>query len=147
MATGLKGYPTRTSGPGTYSGEVTVTSKPGDKIALDTCNLNTSSQPVEVGRAENWFITRATAVAANTEFSFSFPAGTKKFTLKKRTGAGDLRIAVVSGQAAAGATDHLTLESLAALSEEDLKIPAGGLTIYMEMQNIANPYVEISYWT
>ena len=129
-----------------YDKDGKFTTDGSGNVCLRVCNANPPATPVEVGRAQTPAISRITAPGANTEFSFTFPTGTKKFFLKKRGGPGDLRIAWVSGQAASGSNDFITLENLAVYTEEDLKIPAPGLTIYMEMSNITDPNVEISYW-
>lgn len=77
---------------------------------------------------------------AATEYSYTFPTGTKQFEVKTRT-AGKLQLCFSAGQTT---TEFFTVPSGASLSESGLKT-AAGLTLYFQCST-PNNVLEIKHW-
>jgi len=78
---------------------------------------------------------------ANTEVSFSFPLGTKRFNLKARGGA-TLKLAYSVGMSG---TDFLTIPAGCNYFEESID-PTAAITVYFQTTS-ANSLLELVYWS
>jgi len=82
-----------------------------------------------------------TSATPNTETSFSFPAKTKRFSLKNR-GNGLLKISYTSGQS--GST-YWTIEPACTYEETEINVNTQ-VTIYLQSP-IANQTLEVISWS
>lgn len=85
-------------------------------------------------------IANVSMTSAATEYSYTFPADTKKFEIRIRSGSSLLQIAFISGQS--GST-YITIPYGASYSENDAKV--GGATIYFQSPD-ATQVAEIKTW-
>lgn len=85
-------------------------------------------------------IANFTTGAANTEVSYSFPAATKRFTIKNR-GNGLLKISYASGQSG---TTYWTVEPACSYSETEISVNTS-LTIYLQSP-VAAQTLEVISW-
>lgn len=81
-------------------------------------------------------------VAANTEYSYTFPTATKQFSLKDRDGNSKIRIAYISGDTA---TNYRTVEMGSIYGVNSIST-AASFTIYFQ-SNKATRVLEIVSWT
>jgi hypothetical protein len=86
-------------------------------------------------------IVNTTLASANTEYSFTLPQSTKKFTIQ---GQDDnlLKISFTEGQSG---TTYFSIFDGASHSEDNLNVSGGGLTIYVQSPD-AGAIVECLYW-
>lgn len=138
-------YALKINADGSIDSNVAIDSAGGDNIAIkdsggDELNINPDgSINIVEGSLTTPTITNFPIVAAATEYSFTFPANTKKFTLNARNNA-KLQISYVSGQTG---TSFKTVYSGSVHKEE--KIGIASLTIYFQ-SNKAGEILEISSW-
>jgi hypothetical protein len=109
-----------------------------DQYATDNTTLPGVRRVVFSG-ASTPTIATLTAVAANTEYSYTFPASTKGFRLNHRTGKKVL-IAFISGQSG---VSYVTIWPGTFLTETSLDV--SGLTIYYQSPT-AGSIVEVLSW-
>lgn len=117
----------------------------GDNIAIsdgtNTLNVNPDgSIDVNVSPLTSPLIVNQLVASANTEYSYSFPANTKKFTLRMR-GSGRLQLSFTVGQSG---TNFITIYPGNTYEEIGLKLT--GITAYFQ-SNKAGETVEILSWT
>lgn len=79
-----------------------------------------------------------TALTANTEASYAFPAGTKKFEIKLRDVGSTLLVGYITGLSA-----YMTIPAGASYSENDAKV--GGSTLYFKTAD-SGQVAEIKIW-
>lgn len=130
---------------GSIDANVEVDAADGDNIAIsDGVNdlvinpdgsINVNASPLTTP-----LIVNQVATLANTEYSYSFPTGTKKFSLRAR-GKAKLQLAFVSGNSG---TNYITVFSGSKYEEIGLKLTA--ITAYFQ-SNKAGETVEILSWT
>lgn len=113
---------------------------PGDKSDYYIKVGPTPGHPIEVVESlvDTPTIFNVAMATANTEYSFAFPADTRRFTLRTR-GNSILKIALNSGETL---TNYLTLSPGASMSEESL-FYAG--TIYLSASKPSET-VEVLTW-
>lgn len=107
----------------------------GSQIALDV-SLIPSQSPI----AATPLIINAAAATANTEYSYTFSANTKKILIRPRTDA-NVKFAYTSGQSA---TNYITIPNGSSFSLDDLNL--NGVTIYFQTDKPSNT-LEILAWT
>lgn len=90
-----------------------------------------------------------TLTLANTQYSQTLPAGTKKFTIKERNG-NPFRLAYITGMVATPLTSYMNILTNQIYWEDHVFLgtitPAVGLTIYFAAP-IAGRVIEITCWT
>lgn len=79
---------------------------------------------------------------ASTEFSYTFPTGTKRFTLKMR---GNSRLQVASTSGSSGTT-YWKMGGGNYLDSTTLNVQAGGLTLYIQSPDVGD-VLEILQWS
>lgn len=106
------------------------------KVAVEV--ENTSAIPVTFNAASNPSIVNQTSpLAADTEFSISLPANTKKFIIKTRTNA-ELKLNFTTGF-----TDYFTIPERNSYTEENVSLSAS--TLYLKC-NKSSIVVEVLAW-
>jgi hypothetical protein len=130
---------------GSIDSNVEIDAADGDNIAISdgvndllinpdgsiNANINPSTTPI---------ITNQIATLANTEYSYTFPMNTKKFSLRTR-GNAKIQLAFVSLQSG---TNFITISPGNSYEEKDLKLVS--VTAYFQL-NKAGETVEILSWT
>lgn len=118
-------------------GNVTIQDDDGDELEINvdgSINVN-QTQPIL-----DPFIANVPIVTANTEYNFLFPANTKKFLIRVRSGLAKTQLAFVSGDTG---TLFVTLNAGCVYIED---VNVAGKTIYFQT-NKASEIMEILYWT
>ena len=85
-------------------------------------------------------IANTAMAAANTEYSYDIPAGTKRFEIKLRALNAQLKLAFVSGESG---TTYITIPYGGNYVENDVK--AGPITLYFQ-STVAAQVAEIKTW-
>lgn len=112
--------------------------KIGDGTDLMAVNPDGSINTVTSGPGTPTIANVSMAVAG-TEYSYAFPANTKKFTIQSRND-GKLKIAFTAGQSA---TQYISISAGAAYSEESVKLVS--VTLYFQSSKNADT-LEILSW-
>lgn len=139
------GFTLQVEADGSINANVELDAADGDNVAIqdaqgDQLAINPDgSINVVVNPAVNFNIANVTATLANTEYSYSFPTGTKKFKIKAR-GNAKLQIAKTSGQTN---TTFVTVSPGAIFEEQDINITT--FTIYFASSK-SGEIVEIWSW-
>lgn len=139
------GFTLAVEADGSINANVEIDAADGDNIAIkdsDGHELNINpdgSINAVVNPASNFNIANVITVLANTEYSYAFPANTKKFKLKAR-GTARLQVAKTTGQTN---TNYVTISPGAIFPEENINVPT--FTIYFESSK-AGEVVEIWSW-
>lgn len=121
-------------------GNVTIQDDDGDELAIEpdgSINVNVLNASAAI--PSDPFIANVNASSANTEYSFTFPAKTIRFTMKIRDGMAKTRIAWTSGGTS---TTYFTINMGSFYTEET---QVGSKTIYFQT-NKASQIVELLYW-
>lgn len=140
------GFTLQIEADGSINANVTVDAADGDNIAIrdsegHELNINPDgSINISINAATNFNLANITTVLANTEYSYAFPANTKKLKLKAR-GTAKLQIAKTTGQTN---TNYISVSPGAIFLEENINVPA--FTLYFE-SNKAGEVIEIWSWT
>lgn len=108
----------------------------GNKLKVESdgsinANINPATTPLVINQI---------ATLANTEYSYTFPANTKKFSLRTR-GNAKIQLSFVSSQSG---TNFITISPGNSYEEKDLKLVS--VTAYFQL-NKAGETVEILSWT
>lgn len=111
-----------------------TTSTVGAKVALDVT-------PTDSPTVSNPAITNVTTVLANTEYSHSFGAATKKFLIKPRN-IGSLKFSFTLGQSG---TTYINISAGSFYVMDSLAL-TGALTIYFQSP-LAGNIIEIIAWS
>jgi hypothetical protein len=129
---------------GSLDANVEVDAADGDNIAIsDGVNTLAINSDGSINIAGTGVVTPTIAnqitTLANTEYSYTFPANTKRFSLRTR-GNAKLQISFVSGQSG---TNFLTV--FAGTKYEEIGLNAPSITAYFQ-SNKAGEVVEILSW-
>lgn len=128
---------------GSIDANVQVDAADGDNIAIsdgtDTLDINPDGS-INTNVLTSPTIANETAALANTEYSYAFPANTRKFSIKAR-GNAKIKLAFTSGQSG---TDFITIFPGSKYEEIELKIT--GVTAYFQTNKVGE-VVEILSWT
>lgn len=131
---------------GSLNANVEIDAADGDNIAISdgtntllinpdgSINVNTNTDS-----ATTFTIKNMVATLANTEYSYAFPASTKKFKIKAR-GSAKLQIAFTSGNTA---TEYITI--FPGVLHEEVGLNLVSSTIYFRSTK-PNETIEISSW-
>lgn len=124
---------------------VEIDAADGDNIAIsdgtDTLDVNADgSINVVISPVTNPVIENFVTTLANTEYSYAFPVGTKRFSIRAR-GSAKLQLAYVSGQSN---IEYITI--FAGAKHEEDNIGSVSITSYFR-SNKAGETVEILSWS
>ena len=122
------------------SGDVADSVRIGDGIDELAVNPDGSIN-VELILATTPTIVNLNVVAADTEYSYALPVGTKHFTIKDRKGDAKIRMAYVSGESG---VNFKTIDMGNTYEAKDISTIAG-LTIYFQSSK-ASRIIEIESW-
>jgi hypothetical protein len=114
--------------------EATLSDLNGKVTACDTTDIPKQSDTPT--------IQTVTLTLANTEYSITLPAGTKRFSMQPRTNV-DVRFAFVTGKVAAPTEPYATMKSGAPYTEFDI---LSGARIYFA-SSTAGTVVEVVSWS
>jgi hypothetical protein len=131
---------------GSIDSNVEIDAADGDNIAIkDSDGDELDIQPdgsinVNVNPATTPLIANSVAILVNTEYSYAFPANTKRFNVRAR-GNAKLQIAFTSGQ-----SGSLFKTIFPGSIYEEIDVKLTGITIYFQ-SNKAGETIEITSWT
>lgn len=141
MGTAIKGYPdsSKSGDEGNYF-TGTPSAGGGLKFGLDTVVIGGEIETLE-GGGQTPVITKVSAPVAGTEYSYSFPDGTRRIMFKSRKQSATVKYCWVFGQSA---TNYVTIPIGGYIDIMGLKTDT--VSLYFQT-DLPNNVLEVEYWT
>lgn len=141
MGTAIKGYPdsSKSGDEGNYF-TGTPSTGGGLKFGLDTVVIGGEIETLE-GGAQTPVVQQVPCAVAGTEYSISFPDGTRKIMFKSRKQSAVVKYSWVFSQSG---TNYVTIPMGGYYMESGLK--TDNVTLYFQT-DLNNNTLEVEYWT